>query len=352
MSWARIDDGLDEHPKVDSMLDSSEIEALAAVGLWVLTLANSSRRGTDGHVTPRTLTRIAPEHGPRLAEALEAAGLYDRADVGYDIHDFLDYNPSAKVARGKQERISEVRAEAGRKGAEEKWRREAIKQAERQAVASRLGVTAGEVVMSACEYCATAIKVDWSDEKRVRFLDEDGRATPELDHVQPVSQGGQNDPDNLVLACLPCNRSKCGNTPDEWPGNPSGNGAGNLPDGKPAPDPTRPDPSRPGPSPSPAHAHASPVAGAATGTGSLPVIAGEIASFLQRTVDGLTGEDYCRPVSPAAVLDVLVAYPASPEVVWAIAQDARGTAQSQNKAPNIVGLFKRKLAAVSIGAVA
>jgi len=30
----------------------------------------------------------------------------------------------------------------------------------------------------------------------------------ECDHINPVAQGGGNDPDNLVTACLPCNRGK------------------------------------------------------------------------------------------------------------------------------------------------
>jgi len=30
----------------------------------------------------------------------------------------------------------------------------------------------------------------------------------EVDHIAPVAGGGDNDPDNLVTACLPCNRGK------------------------------------------------------------------------------------------------------------------------------------------------
>ncbi|QDP58788.1 MAG: putative HNH endonuclease [Prokaryotic dsDNA virus sp.] len=30
----------------------------------------------------------------------------------------------------------------------------------------------------------------------------------EIDHLQPVSAGGGNDLDNLVLSCIPCNRRK------------------------------------------------------------------------------------------------------------------------------------------------
>lgn len=51
-----------------------------------------------------------------------------------------------------------------------------------------------------CAYCAT----------------EDGPF--EIDHVIPISRGGSHEPDNLTVACRPCNRSKKDRTPDEWLG--------------------------------------------------------------------------------------------------------------------------------------
>lgn len=38
----------------------------------------------------------------------------------------------------------------------------------------------------------------------------------ECDHIIPHSRGGSDDDDNLVTACLPCNRSKRDRTPEEW----------------------------------------------------------------------------------------------------------------------------------------
>lgn len=40
----------------------------------------------------------------------------------------------------------------------------------------------------------------------------------ECDHVFPISKGGSNEDDNLVAACVPCNRSKGANTPEQWRG--------------------------------------------------------------------------------------------------------------------------------------
>ena len=38
----------------------------------------------------------------------------------------------------------------------------------------------------------------------------------ECDHVIPVAQGGTDSLENLVTACLPCNRDKGARTPEEW----------------------------------------------------------------------------------------------------------------------------------------
>ena len=40
----------------------------------------------------------------------------------------------------------------------------------------------------------------------------------EIDHVWPLSKGGSNGPENIVIACKPCNRKKRNLTPSEWAG--------------------------------------------------------------------------------------------------------------------------------------
>jgi hypothetical protein len=37
-----------------------------------------------------------------------------------------------------------------------------------------------------------------------------------IDHVQPLSRGGENRPDNMILACYRCNQSKGSRTVIEW----------------------------------------------------------------------------------------------------------------------------------------
>jgi 5-methylcytosine-specific restriction endonuclease McrA len=42
--------------------------------------------------------------------------------------------------------------------------------------------------------------------------------TYHVDHVIPLDRGGSNGPDNLVIACAPCNLSKNNKLPHEWNG--------------------------------------------------------------------------------------------------------------------------------------
>ena len=66
----------------------------------------------------------------------------------------------------------------------------------------------------------------WSDLRSYVFLRDDytcqycsergGKL--ECDHVEPLSLGGSDHPDNLVTACFACNRSKHAKTPEQWPG--------------------------------------------------------------------------------------------------------------------------------------
>jgi 5-methylcytosine-specific restriction endonuclease McrA len=88
-------------------------------------------------------------------------------------------------------------------------RRPHITQRMRQEVAERYGCGPGERVVITCTYCSDAITIDRTYPRRTRFLDADGYARPELDHVIPLARDGANTADNLVPSCLSCNRSKC-----------------------------------------------------------------------------------------------------------------------------------------------
>jgi hypothetical protein len=122
MSWLRIDDGFVDHPKI---LKTRE-HAPLVIALQVRALAYASRQLTDGFVPTEALdgmTRdldellnteeISGYHNPdRWAERMVSVGLWEPTDGGYIIHDYLDYNPSAREVR----KTRKERALAGRKG--------------------------------------------------------------------------------------------------------------------------------------------------------------------------------------------------------------------------------------------
>ena len=85
--------------------------------------------------------------------------------------------------------------------------RPAITWGMRREVAERYGCQPGEQTWITCAYCDSPIVIDRTA-KRIRFLDDRGRSFPELDHVEPLYWGGPHTADNLVPACLRCNRSK------------------------------------------------------------------------------------------------------------------------------------------------
>jgi hypothetical protein len=96
MPWAKLDDGLTFHAKI--------IEAgNAATGVWVRGLAWSAFYLTDGHVPSKIARVIAGESRGALA-ALVRSGLWAECPGGYQIHDYLEYNPSRAEVLEKREK--------------------------------------------------------------------------------------------------------------------------------------------------------------------------------------------------------------------------------------------------------
>lgn len=93
MTWAKVADDFDQHLKVLVMLGKESPEvAYMARGVWVSSLAWSSRMLSDGAIPKHWMaTSLAPQIA---IDALVKYGLWDVTPDGYQIHDFLDYNPS------------------------------------------------------------------------------------------------------------------------------------------------------------------------------------------------------------------------------------------------------------------
>lgn len=98
MTWAKFDDG---YPLNDKSLRAG----LEAVGFDACGICYCARNLTDGHISDGDLALVYPpaRNPKRLAEKLIAAGRWKRVKGGYQIHDYLDYNPSREVVLGRRE---------------------------------------------------------------------------------------------------------------------------------------------------------------------------------------------------------------------------------------------------------
>lgn len=84
----------------------------------------------------------------------------------------------------------------------------AVPQASRRAVARREGCEPGGEADASCYYCGVPGRIWWAKLTNGRPSFWVTFPGLELDHVVPESLGGTSDPENLVLACQRCNRSK------------------------------------------------------------------------------------------------------------------------------------------------
>jgi hypothetical protein len=101
VTWVRLADDFYDHPKV--------IAAGAPAGwLWACSLAYANRYLTDGFIPSAVVRRLVDADDPqRLAARLVDCGLWERADGGYQIHDFAEYQPSSDAVRAERERNAE-----------------------------------------------------------------------------------------------------------------------------------------------------------------------------------------------------------------------------------------------------
>lgn len=100
MTWLKIDDQVAFHAKTIAAGN-------AAFGAWVRLAAWSCAQLTDGHVPASAARTMAS--ASELCRLVDA-GLLDRSDDGFEVHNFLDWNPSADEVRAKRELDRERKA--------------------------------------------------------------------------------------------------------------------------------------------------------------------------------------------------------------------------------------------------
>lgn len=127
MAWVRLDDGFSEHPKVVKA-------GPLGMALQIAALCYANRNLTDGFI-PKAIVPLlvnfdgigltaSPDSSEPVAatwqyvvEILLKAGLWEKANGGYMIHDYLDYQPSRedmnKARKENARRVREHRAKQG-----------------------------------------------------------------------------------------------------------------------------------------------------------------------------------------------------------------------------------------------
>lgn len=98
MAWVRLDD---QAPRNEKMLKAGP----AACWLWVCGIAHAQSQLTDGFISREALPMIGVKgegRCVRLADELVKVGLFDKADGGYVVHDYLAHNPSKAQVMAKR----------------------------------------------------------------------------------------------------------------------------------------------------------------------------------------------------------------------------------------------------------
>lgn len=102
--YARLDDELLDHRKIFIAGAALGKEGPGlALALYVLGLMYSNRHLTDGHLDREVVTQFSHFSKPlSVADALVKAGLWEKNGNGFQIHDYEEWNPSAKAIKRKR----------------------------------------------------------------------------------------------------------------------------------------------------------------------------------------------------------------------------------------------------------
>lgn len=117
MAWVKIDDRFWLNRKVRKAWS----QAPASIGLYILALAycndcNGNGEDNDGFVDEEwlemTFATLNGDNREQAVQALADAGLWTAFGDGWQIHDYLDYQPSSKHVQ----KVRETRRIAGKLG--------------------------------------------------------------------------------------------------------------------------------------------------------------------------------------------------------------------------------------------
>ena len=111
MPWTKLSDDFASHPKVLALGQ----DAPHALSVWVAGACYASRYLTEGFLPDAAVQGpgLTTDEARAAAAQLVRVGLWEPADGGYRVHDFLDFNPSRA--------FYETKRRAGRDGARARW---------------------------------------------------------------------------------------------------------------------------------------------------------------------------------------------------------------------------------------
>jgi hypothetical protein len=104
VGWAKLDDAFPTNPKVVGLSDR-------AFRAYILALCYAAQHMTDGFVPVAWSALVIPR---KTRQELEAAGLWEPVQAGWQIHDYLTYNPTRKQAEERRENQRAQRSAAGK----------------------------------------------------------------------------------------------------------------------------------------------------------------------------------------------------------------------------------------------
>ena len=102
----RLDDELLDHDKIEDAAEAlGKRGHILALGMAAYGILYGNRKLTDGFIKASALVKYGIDQP--LAEAMVEARLWDRAEDGYRVHDFLEYNLSAEEIKAKRSKDRE-----------------------------------------------------------------------------------------------------------------------------------------------------------------------------------------------------------------------------------------------------
>ena len=107
--WVKLDDDVFENPKTGPLSKGAKL-------LYLAGLTYCAKRLTDGKIDARgvRVVRARAEAGTKVVAELEASGRWEKNGSGYNVHDWLEYNPpAAKILaqrKAAKERMQQARS--------------------------------------------------------------------------------------------------------------------------------------------------------------------------------------------------------------------------------------------------